>query len=270
MSELRVAVAGCGFAITPAEELSSEERRALSRLASNTSDEDSFTIILGDSPRPLMKDAPKDGEPAKITADDHGVCVAHSRFAATIDPLAREATLYREDKSNGFAIECTLRTALGCLLPLNSGLLMHTAGIVIDGAAYLFYGVSGAGKSTFAGFMRDVLSDELVAVHRGFARATGFWGTLDAADAPAGSYPLRATIELARGDDVALQSLTAHDARKSLLMCAVVPPHQHLWTYALPVIDTLARLPSFRLEWTPSQTNADEVVSRLRGFEAAK
>jgi len=259
VSELRVAVAGCAFAITPAEELSGEERATLTRLSSEITSARVFEIELDDS---LTLGGPPDGEPAAITVEREHVIVSHTRFAAMMHPLGYHARLHRH--SNAFAIEVTLRTALGCRLPLESGLLLHSAGIVIDGGAYLFRGVSGAGKSTLAGFMRDVLSDELVAVQHGFARATGFWGTLDSADAVAGSYPLRATIELARGDGVRLDELTAHDARKALLMVAVVPPHQQLWMHALHVVDSLARLPAFRLAWTPSRENADRVVSELR------
>jgi hypothetical protein len=261
VSELHVAVAGCRFAIAPAEELSREERAALTRLSSEVTGEQLFTIQLDDS---LTIAGPKDGEPAAITTDGDCVYVRHSRFAAVIDPFASQASLHRDDRSNAFAIEVVLRTALGCRLPMESGLLLHTAGIVIDGGAYLFYGVSGAGKSTLAGFMRNVLSDELVAVQRGFARATGFWGTLDAIDALAGTYPLRATIELGRGDDVLLEPITAREARRKLLLVAVVPPHPQLWMHTLDVIESLARVPAFCLEWTPSAENAERIITALR------
>lgn len=261
MSDLHVAVAGCRFAIAPAEELSREERSALTRLSSDITSERIFTIQLDDS---LPIGGPEDGEPAAITAEGARVRVAHARFAAMIDPLSYRASLHRRDRSNAFAIEVVLRTALGCRLPLESGLLMHTAGIVIDGGAYLFYGVSGAGKSTLASFMQSVLSDELVAVQRGFARATGFWGTLDAIDAPGGRYPLRATIELGRHEGLALTTIDAKAARKALLLVAVVPPQQQLWMKTLEVIESLARIPAFRLEWMPSRENAERIVTALR------
>lgn|GEM_PF-1301817 len=267
MSELHVAVAGCPFAITPAEELSREERAALTRLSSEVNGRRLFTIHLDDS---IETGEPRDGQPAAITTEGGHVRVAHSRFAAVIDPLAYRASLHRRDRSNAFAIEATLRTALGCRLPLESGMLLHSAGIVIDGGAYLFYGVSGAGKSTLAGFMQNVLSDELVAVQDGVARATGFWGTLDAIDAPAGTYPLRATIELARSIDVSLTPLDVQSARKALLMVAVVPPHQQLWMHALGVIDSLAHVPAYRLEWAPSRENAKRVVAELLGYQVAE
>jgi hypothetical protein len=204
-----------------------------------------------------------DGEPALIDAQDDRVTVTHARFDALIDPFTAEATITCLPEDEQFATDITRRAALSATLPLDEGLLLHSAGIIVDGEAYVFYGVSGAGKSTFAGFMREVLSDELVAVQRGFARATGIWGTLDSVIAPTGNYPLRATIELGHGNGVSLEPITAREARRKLLLVAVVPPQPQLWMKTLPIIESLARIPAFRLEWTPSRENADEVLSRL-------
>jgi hypothetical protein len=266
VSELRVAVAGCPFVITPAERLASEERRTLRRIASDHVDGRDFIVRLSDEASPAAN-APRDGEPAAITTDGARVLVVHERFSGWIDPHAYEAEVFRGDTTDAFAIEIVLRTALGCRLPLESGVLLHSAGVVVDGDAYVFHGVSGAGKSTLASFMQHVLSDELVALRRdgdGFtARATGFWGTLDADSAPAGAYPLRATIELARGDDVSLEPLTIAEARRKLLLVAVVPPERQLWMSTLRVVDALARVPAMRLAWSPSEANAKRVLERL-------
>lgn len=280
MSELRVSVAGCPFVVTPAELLTTAERDALQRLGCEDGEGRPFVLHLRepDSREPdLSADArlrppstldlstaPGDGEPAAITADGERVLVCHQRFAGVIDPFAYEADVHRGDTTGAFAIEIVLRTALGCRLPLEGGLLVHTAGVLLDGGAYLFHGISGAGKSTLAAFMRDVLSDELVAVQRGKARATGFWGTFDAVDAPAGTYPLRATIELARGEGVALERLARHDATRALLRVAVVPPQPRLWSAALGAIDELAQRPAFRLAWKPSEENARMVIAAVR------
>ena len=210
-----------------------------------------------------------DGEPALIDAQDDRVTVTHSRFDALIDPFSGETTITCLPDDEKFATGITHRAALSAMLPLDDGLLLHSAGIVVDGNAYVFYGVSGAGKSTLAGFMRDVLSDELVAVQRGFARATGIWGTLDSVDAPPGNYPLRATIELSRGDGVSIEPITAREARRRLVLVAVVPPQQQLWMKTLAIVESIARIPSFRLRWTPSAENAERVVSELRSSSRA-
>lgn len=267
MSELRVTVAGSPFVITPAESLTEAERESLQRLGTEDSSDRPFVLHVRDTHLDL-RHAPIDGEPAAIEADGDRVLVVHERFAGVLEPFAYRGELHRGGVREAFALELVLRTALGCRLPLEGGLLVHSAGIVIDGGAYLFHGVSGAGKSTLASFMTAVLSDELVAVQRGRARATGFWGTLDAMDAPAGDYPLRATIELERGDDVALTPLPLREAMRALLRVAVVPPQPRLWSAALGVVQELAQLPAFRLAWRPGEENARRVLALLSGLLA--
>jgi hypothetical protein len=142
--------------------------------------------------------------------------------------------------------------------------LLHSAGVVIDGRAALFFGVSGAGKSTIADLLGGpLLSDELVAIQGDHARATGFWGTLDRDDAPRGAFPLHALVDLGRGDDVQLQRLDAHHARRRLLLATVVPPHPRLWMHALRVVERLSRGRVFHLAWTPSAANAVRVRAML-------
>lgn len=262
MSALRVAVAGCPFAIDSAEALTPEQRRGLERIGSDDAGGRPFRIrLVDDAFKP--GDAPADGEPAEIRVEGDRVLLVHQRFRAEIDPFGCEAVVSRSGAAGAFALESTIRTALSCRLPLEGGLLLHSAGIVFEGKAYLFYGVSGAGKSTLASFMSTVLSDELVVTRNGFARATGFWGTLDDADAPAGEYPLAATVDLARGEDVTLRPLSRREACRALLLAAVVPPHQRLWSAALQAVDELARRPAFRLTWTPSAGNAKQLLDLL-------
>lgn len=223
-------------------------------------------IDVRDGVRVPREEAPRDGEPAAIRVEGDRVVVVHQRFRGVIDPFAMEATLERESAGDSFAMEILQRTALSCRLPLEGGLLLHSAGVVIDGEAALFFGVSGAGKSTIAALLGGtILSDELVAIRNGRASATGFWGTLDRADAPRGSFPIRALVDLARGDGVALQRLEPREARRRLLLAAVVPPHPRLWTHALRAIDHLSRAPVYRLAWTASEENAGRVAELLRG-----
>jgi len=67
----------------------------------------------------------------------------------------------------------------------------------------------------------------------------------------------------ARGEDVTLEPLTIAQARRKLLLVAVVPPQQQLWFATLGVVDALARVPAFRLSWLPSEANAQRVIAAL-------
>ena len=207
---------------------------------------------------------PLDGEPAAIHVEGDRVFVVHQRFRGTIDPFTMETTLERGTADDGYAMQILQRTALSCRLPLEGGLLLHSAGVVMNGKAALFFGPSGAGKSTIAELLGGtVLSDELVAIRGDRAEATGFWGTLDRDDAPRGSFPLGALVDLARGPDVALERLQPGEARRRLLLAAVVPPHPRLWTHALRVVDRLSRGPVYRLAWAASPANALRVAALL-------
>jgi hypothetical protein len=261
---MRVVVAGCPFRVENGERLTVVERHALQRLGGDGNGGRELTVRINDDRIVARDDAPRDGQPAAISADRGLVCVRHQRFSGTIDPVTFEATLTREISDDAFAIEILLRTALSCRLPLEDGLLLHSAGVVLDGRANLFFGVSGAGKSTIAELLGGtILSDELVAVCGAHVRATGFWGSLDRDDAPHGAHPLGALLDLARGDDVQLEPLAPREARRRLLLATVVPPDPYLWTHALRVIERLSRGSVLRLAWAPTEPNARRVAALL-------
>lgn len=264
MSSLRVCVGGRPFVITRADRLVAEEHRTLQRLASDDGNGRELVIRLRDEPPAAPAGAPRDGEPAEITVEGDRVHVTHERFTGVITPKTYEAVIHRDPAVGATAIEIVLRTALSCRLPLENGLLLHSAGIIIDDRAALFFGVSGAGKSTMTEMMGGVaLSDELVAVSGDDVRATGFWGSLDRDDAPRQKFPLGALVNLGRGDGVSLSRLSVGDAARRLLLATVVPPHPLLWSHALRVVSRLAHAPVFHLAWSPSEANAREVATRL-------
>jgi hypothetical protein len=263
---LRVCVGGRPFVITPEERLSPDEHRVLQRLSSDDGDGRDFVIHLSDDPPLAVVGAPHDGEPAEITVEGDRVQVTHERFTGVITPETYEAVIHRHPAIGATAIEIVLRTALSCRLPLEDGVLLHSAGIIINDRAALFFGVSGAGKSTMTEMMGGVaLSDELVAVSGDDVRATGFWGSLDRDDAPRQRFPLGALVNLGRGDGVHLERLNVRVAARRLLLATVVPPHPWLWSHALRVVERLAHRPVFHLVWSPSEENAREVASRLVG-----
>lgn len=88
------------------------------------------------------------------------------------------------------------------------GILLHSAGVVHGGQAYVFVGHSGAGKSTLVGnALRqgyDILSDDLNLVLAGEApavRRVPFAGTYGRAPAGNESWPLGGIIRLKKGDN---------------------------------------------------------------------
>ena len=111
------------------------------------------------------------------------------------------------------AVENILRVATAWLAAARGGLLMHSASIVRDEGAYLFFGQSGSGKSTLSALSTkgQVLSDDLTLVLAGpdgHPRAIGtpFRGTYTGGAPLPGAWPVKAAFRLAkaRGSETAM------------------------------------------------------------------
>lgn len=122
---------------------------------------------------------------------------------------------------------------------------MHAAGVLRDGAAYLFAGPSRAGKSTAA-----ALSKPCVALGDDFGLALpgdGAWVTAAVpfdnhaapADAPGGLLPLRGVWRLFRSNEHRLETPAEIVRESSILACAAAP-----WTMpdlATALLDNVRR-----------------------------
>lgn len=253
-----VALAGVRFEFAPDSALTSNDRTLLREIGGDSAGSaEPFLIDLVDHPLWGLSNTEHfpNGEPVLLEWVDDRIRATHRLLLGEIDAPARRATLFRTDGDTA-ALQMILRAALGSVLPLQGGMLLHSAGLVIDGRAYLFYGPSGAGKSTLAAVSPyPVLSDELVAIVRDgefFARSTGFWGTLDRGDAPRGRFPLAALIEIRQTQELEIHRLDRVSTIRRLIGVTVVPPAGPLWNHALAVIGRLAHeVPSFSMGWHP-------------------
>jgi len=129
-------------------------------------------------------------------------------------------------------LEYFLRIACALLVYHAGGLLVHAAGLQVDGAVYLFIGQSGSGKSTVVALSREAvaLGDDLILLRPtpgGWqAYGTPFWN-LDARGADvrcsAHSGPLTGIYKLVQDPDVYLEALSLPVAVAELVAnCPVV------------------------------------------------
>jgi hypothetical protein len=286
-----IRLGGLAFEVVPAEALSPAESHALSRLAGSggrlpgnaaggcardASPRPPFVLELrgglGASAEAAPGNVPPssdDDAPAAVDWRDGRVTVRHRRLAAELDPGAGTGWLCR-DASVGWPLEVTLRAALAARLPLEGGLPLHAAGLVVEGQGTAFFGPSGAGKSTLAAASpHPAVSDEMVAIapagRRGFLLGgAGFWGTFDGGERPPVLVPLAALVELDRGPALCVEPLDPTKALRRLVASTLVPPGPRLWSAALAVTGRLVReVPVFRLAWSPVQPWA-EVEHALR------
>ena len=117
-----------------------------------------------------------------------------------------------EDDDNEFraAIENFYRTFTAYQALALGGILLHSAAVVYEGRAFVFFSHSGAGKSTLAGNAvqagHTILSDDLNLVLAGggvpTVRRVPFAGTYGRAQAKQEIYPLAALIRLKQGVNV--------------------------------------------------------------------
>jgi hypothetical protein len=168
--------------------------------------------------------------PPGLIPADQDVCVRWNSgkwfldrgdFHAEWDPSAGRGKI--RQTANPYSIDAVLRIVHSLLLAKEGGFLLHAASAVRNGRAFLFSGVSGAGKTTIASLAPpdvSLLTDEISYVVKEpgwyFAFGTPFAGELarvgENLRAPIGEVYL-----LVQGKDNKIESLDAAAAAHSLL-----------------------------------------------------
>jgi hypothetical protein len=130
--------------------------------------------------RPPAEFRPEEYRFGYATESGEHLCWSY-RFALQFDPVSRTGKLalcrtespYLEE-----AVENTLRVLFAWQAAEAGGVLIHSAGVRRNGESYLFFGPSGAGKTTISHLcpLEDVLHDDLCVVfpHRDRYMAIGF------------------------------------------------------------------------------------------------
>ncbi len=124
------------------------------------------------------------------------------------------------------AVDAILRFVLSQQLLSRGALLLHASAVIIDGAAWVFAGASGVGKSTIASTLpARCLCDEAVVVQRegeGGLRvhASPYW------QATPGSAPMRGLVFPERGGPNQWHSLSAARVAARLMSCVGPLPPQ--------------------------------------------
>lgn len=163
-------------------------------------------------------------------------------------------------------------------LVTRGGVIVHSAGIVVNGKTLVFPGVSTAGKSTLtelfmdAGFGSEVLSDDRVIIRQQMERSqptSGFvaWGTPWFGDARIGrneGAPLAALLFLHKGEANEVIPIPTGQAMRELMPVVSVPWYDRERGNA--VLETCARLvesvPCYDLQFRPEADVIDLLTAR--------
>ena len=125
-----------------------------------------------------------------------------------------------------YALDSLLRILLTMVLLPQRGFLLHGATVVRDGRAYIFFGRSGAGKSTVASLSPEgsVLTDEisLIRYSNGYwqAHGTPFWGEFRAAGQNR-LVPVAGFYLLKQAAEERVEVLSVKQALRALLPCVL-------------------------------------------------
>jgi hypothetical protein len=150
-------------------------------------------------------------------------------FHMSVDKAAR--TLTGACAPNMYSFDSCLRVFISTYVLDLDGLMIHGASAAENGKAQLFFGVSGAGKTTTARLSapRPVLSDELTIVKRvgdGYkAYGTPFWGELQK-NGENMEADLAGLNLLVKDQEVFLEPISRKAAMAALLPCVLFFAHE--------------------------------------------
>ncbi|MDA8132412.1 MAG: hypothetical protein M0011_12995 [Elusimicrobia bacterium] len=164
--------------------------------------------------------------PAVVRTGDR-LTLRRGDFDASLELSSGRGTL--RAAPNAQCLDAFLRSLLSSLLLRSGGLMLHSAGLLRNGRAYVFLGKSGAGKSTLSRLAAasggaEVISDEMNMLRPGkggwLVHGSPFWGEMRAAGRP-GAWPLGGLYALGKAREHALRPCGAGEALKLLLRCLV-------------------------------------------------
>lgn len=151
-------------------------------------------------------------------------CLQRGDFRAEWEPASRTGRI--RQTANPYSIDAVLRIVHTLVLARQGGFLLHSASAIRNGKAFLFAGVSGAGKTTISRLAppdATLLTDEISYVRRSGKREAGYtaFGTPFTGElAKLGenvSAPIAALYLLAQGPENRIDPVAPGEAARSLL-----------------------------------------------------
>jgi hypothetical protein len=178
-------------------------------------------------------------------------------FRAEWSPGSR--TGWIRQSANPYSIDSVLRIVHTIVLARQGGFLLHSASAIRNGKAFLFAGVSGAGKTTIASLAphdATLLTDEISYVRRkdaGFvAFGTPFTGELNKSGENV-SAPIAALYLLAKGPENRIDPIPVGEAARSLLanLLFFAEDEELVQSTFHTAFEFVNRVPVFQLTFVP-------------------
>jgi hypothetical protein len=184
-------------------------------------------------------------------------CFERGDFRAEWDPASNRGSI--RQSANPYSIDSVLRIVHTLALAKEGSFLVHAASAVRNGRAFLFAGVSGAGKTTISRLAPEdavLLTDEVSYVRRQetgyFAFGTPFAGEL-AKSGENISAPIAALYLLAKGPKNKIEPVGAAEASRALLESILffAQDPELVKSIFQAACEFVCRVPIYRLTFVP-------------------
>ena len=209
----------------------------------------------------------------RVRRDGEAWVLERGDFRALWDPRTGRGTV--RQNANPYALDSVLRILHSLILAERGGFLLHAASGICAGGAYLFSGVSGAGKTTMTRLAPGdvtLLTDEISYVRPGAdgyaAFGTPFAGEL-ARPGENCSAAIGALFFLEQGPENKVEEMTSAEAVRRLMRNILFFAEDHGLVEQLLVTacDFVSRVPIRRLTFYPDGRVWDVVRKFDRNFD---
>ncbi len=217
----------------------------------------------------LVPPGPVSDDDVRVRFEGGQWLIERGDFHARWDARTGRGTV--RQNANPYSLDSVLRILHSLILADRGGFLLHAASAVVDGRAYLFSGISGAGKTTMTRLAPPdvtLLTDEisyLRPVAGGYsAFGTPFAGEL-ARPGENCSAPVSALFFLEQGPENRIDEMSSAEALRRLMRNILFFAEDPVLVEKLLAIacDFVAAIPNRRLTFYPDARVWDEV----RGFQ---
>jgi hypothetical protein len=193
----------------------------------------------------------------KVTQREGRWKLTRGDFRAEWEPASGRGRI--QQSANPYSIDSVLRIVHTLVLARDHGLLLHAASAIRNGKAFLFAGVSGAGKTTISRLApADVilLTDEISYVRREGAGYIAFGTPFAGELAKVGENvfaPVEALYLLAKGPENRIETVPSGEAARSLLANLLFFAKEEHFVQAAfhAAFEFVSRIPVLRLTFAP-------------------
>lgn len=228
----------------------------------------------------ITEPGPASDDEVRVRRDGVHWLIERGDFRARWDPRSGKGTV--RQNANPFSLDSALRILHSLILAERGGFLLHAASAICDGRAYLFSGVSGAGKTTMTRLAPPdvaLLTDEISYIQPDSTRlgdsyrafGTPFSGEL-ARPGENTSAPISALFFLEQGPENRIEELPSADAIRRLMRNILFFAEDPALVEKLlaSACDFVSRLPIRRLTFYPDSRVWDEVRDFSHGTHSAR